>query len=84
MNKKVDTVDEDTDTPSVPVYDAQFIEETEPVPEIPISYRLGRVAGSVIAFSGFLYRIGRIFISRRPGNAEKGGGMRRRRGRRKQ
>ena len=83
MDKEIDTIDEETKTPLVPVYDAQLVEDTNPVPETPLSYKLGRIAGSVIAFTGFLYRFGRIFISRRPGNAEKGGGMRRRRRRRK-
>lgn len=84
MNESIGTADKETNNPSLPVYEARLIDEKEPAPVQPLSYKLGKAAGSVIALTGFLYRIGRMFIPRRPEDVEGRGGSKRRRRRRRQ
>jgi len=82
--KEIDIMDKDDGDQLPEVYDAYIVDEVETPPPKPLAYKLGRVAGSVIALAGFVNRVIQAFRPGRPGDGQRpgsGGGQRMGRGR---
>lgn len=65
MKKEIDIIDKEDGDQSLPVYDTYIIDEEETPPSKSPAYKLGRAAGSAIAFAGFVNRVIQTFRSRR-------------------
>lgn len=74
MRTEIDTMDNGTGDLLPKVYNAYLVDEEGPPSPKPLSYRLGRAAGSVIALAGFVNRVIQVFRPRRGDGQRPGSG----------